>query len=177
MRLDPREKAARAPRTPEPRYGKGEYEKFMGKTEPIIPFAEKQQAADTLIRRLREAGFKTLGFEAEAGERPRLYEKLTGYKATPRGEEPADQMSRVMRNFPGRQAQPAQRPAPYSQPFSAAELNEYRNMTPEGIERALGLSIDEAIDAGLARSAGPANVLRLTPEGLRSAAQWLGGTQ
>lgn len=152
----PAPKRPRSLRAPEERAEQAEVE---AGTMPRATFGQKQQAADKFMDLLRRAGFEGLTFSAEAGERPRLYEKLTGYKAQPMGE---TSMQTLLNQLPAR-----------AEHIPAVEhVLRTNRMTPQMAENLLGLTADEALEYGLARRAGGDFVL--TPEGSQAARDWLG---
>jgi len=99
QKLSAEEKAARPPREPEQREKGWKY-------PPQPSFRDKQAAFDKLADLLRRSGHREMSFVAEPGERPRLYEMLTGYKAQPTKRPETDVMSDMLRRFPGRQQAP-----------------------------------------------------------------------
>lgn len=162
MKLSKAEKAQRAPRTREERYGEPEI------NLPSVPLRDKQNAVDTLLRMARESGFKKMAFSAEPGERPRLYEKLTGYKAK---EEGAEDIHSLLGRFTGRGPSGPARSAPGVPEYGSQRTQWAQSLTPQTelsepmLENALMLSADEALEFGLATRAG--GRYRLTPEGVQ----------
>lgn len=169
MKLGKTEKAQRAPRSYEERYPPPEF--MEGKeTLPTAKLADKQQAIDTLLRMARGAGFKKLAFSAEPGERPRLYEKLVGYKAKMEGEE---DIHSLLGRMPGRgPSAPVGTAAPMNPRQQLAQPG--ATLSPQTIEQMLGLSVDEAVEFGMARRIGQSNLYQLTDEGRRGAIDWFG---
>lgn len=167
MKLPANEKAERMAisRTPEERHPMGRRGWDM---LPSPSTTGKQLGIDRMLDLARRSGFKKLGFSAEPGERPRLYEKLTGYKANMEGDEDiVSMLGRMTGRAPeaAASATPRQRLA---QPGAT--------LSPQTLEQMLGLSIDEAVEFGLARRLGTSNShFQLTDEGRRSAAEWIGG--
>lgn len=131
---------------------------------PRATLGQKQQAFDRLADVLRRAGLNKLAFSAEPGGRPELYKKITGY--APQPVDAPDYLGRVSNmirdSFGGR------RPAVGGR-VPAGELS------ADHVESALGLSIDEAYDAGLVKEVGP-HVFSLTEQGHAAARNWLGGS-
>lgn len=156
-KLPPGEKAQRAARLPEER------NPILASPNPPIPMADKQATFDAMVRLLRQAGFKKMSFEAEAGERPRLYQSMTGYKPEPQGEATIQGM---LERMPGRQ-QPAA-PSPHDW---MSQINETTQLTPQYLEQAIGMSADEAVLHGLAKGQG--NTFQLTPAGVQDIQGWL----
>lgn len=154
-------KQQRAMRSPEDR---AQFVESHGEPGALPTMGQKMRSADAFTRILRKAGFEGLTFSAEAGERPRLYEKLVGYKAQPVGETTLENM---MGRLPGRQAAPA----PPTNPLEHAMQSS--GMSPQFAENILGLSVDEALDYGLLRRSGSS--FQLTDQGRRSAQEFLGG--
>lgn len=157
MKLSVQEKANRPVRVPEERSG------FAPSEGPQATMAQRQAAADKFMALLRGSGFKNLTFDAEAGERPRLYEKLTGYKAQPKGE---TTMESLLGRMPGRQQNGPQ--IMRLAPRPASDLEEHQ------VEQMLGLSIHEAHDMGLVRETAPF-IYNLTDAGQRAAQNWAHG--
>lgn len=170
MKLPASEKGRGAFRTREERVG------YESGGPPPAPMRDKQAAIDRMLDMARRSGFKSMSFSAEPGERPRLYEKLMGYKAQPQGEEDIHSMLGRMTgrapSGPSGQRGPSNQ-GQYSAPFGREAIGTTRNMTPEGIEYALGLSIDEAKTFGLVNEVGP-RVFRLTDQGAARAIDWFG---
>lgn len=182
----PRQPGAQVMRVPEERAGQAEAE---GSGLPRATMAQKQQAADAFLGLLRKAGFQNLNFSAEAGERPRLYEKLTGYKAQPVGE---TKMESLLGMMPGRAYQgEAMSPGTYRSPLSGYRRSQALNETDaaahpvirealsgsalsrEQAELALGLTVDEGLSYGLIHGTNYGG-FHFTPEGARQAREWMG---
>lgn len=160
QKLSQAEKQQRVPRTPE--------EREVNYAGPPIPLSQKQQAFDTLSRMLRQAGFKNMSFEAEVGERPRLYQTLTGFKPVPERE---TKIEDILRNFPGAQSRPSATGTDWMRGLNTT------TSLPEGyIEQATGMSAQEAVLHGFAKEAGPGQFM-LTDKGVADAQNWLRGQQ
>jgi hypothetical protein len=174
-----------------------------GRTKDVPPVnltnTQRQQGVDRIMDILRQAGFKSMDFDAVPGGRPRLYKQLTGYepKNTGGGVDayPAwsmDISSPAQRELPLRgkgAAKKADAPAQArtarsgwtaeshpNTPSALAwmrELNTTEPITPFYMENALGMSAEEALDLGLARE--HEGNLFITDAGLRSVREWLGG--
>lgn len=158
-KLSPEDKAARPARPPEEREPGWKY-------PPQPSIRDKQAAFDKLADLLRRSGHKELSFVAEPGERPRLYEMLTGYKAQPTKRPEMDVMSDMMRGFPGRQS---------AAPAAAPRLQQQVIQGPmhiNSLENALGLSADEAVEYGLAKQLGTSQLYEMTEQGRHAAANW-----
>lgn len=164
----PPSKQDRAARSFEDRAPRAEAE---GSGLPLPSMKQKKLATDRFMDLLRKAGFEGLTFSAEAGERPALYEKLSGYKAQPIGE---TTLPAMMGRLVGRQGQSGNGMAPTARPTNPLEhaINS-SGMSPQFAENILGLSVDEALDYGLLRRAGSS--FQLTDQGRRSAQEFLGG--
>lgn len=160
MRLTEEQRAARVLRKPEERIPLEERE-VRG---PQPTMAQKQAAADRFLSLLRGAGFKNLAFSAEAGERPELYSRITGLKAKPEGE---TTMHGLLNRLPGPRAVLAR-----SQAMSPLEhVISTNRMSPQMAENILGLSVDEALEYGLAQRAG--TDFKLTSAGQAAARDWI----
>jgi len=172
QKLSAEEKAARPPREPEQREKGWKY-------PPQPSFRDKQAGFDKLADLLRRSGHREMSFVAEPGERPRLYEMLTGYKAQPTKRPESDVMSDMLRRFPGRQEQPQGMPRPSRAQFTvdpnAPNLRQQVTQSPmhvNSLENALGLSADEAVEYGLARRLGTSQLYEMTDQGRAAAAEW-----
>jgi hypothetical protein len=164
MKLPASEKGRGKFRTREERFtDMSDASEMPGGFPPTPPLAAKQQGIDRLLDLSRRAGFKNLAFSAEPGERPRLYQKLLGYKFKEEG--PEDIQSMLAR-MPGREPSTA----PGVPEYGASRVHWARNLSPQSemsepmLENALMLSADEAVEYGLATRAG--NRFRLTAEGV-----------
>ena len=146
------------PRAPEER--QEPYRSTIG-----ITSQDRQKAADTLMRLLRGSGHKKMEFSAEPGERPRYYEKLTGYKAKELTGDPLHRMAERMG---------ITEPRPTAEHSWMNQLTTSHRVSDITVEQSLGMSVDEALDLGLARRAGGGDFM-MTEEGLRAVRDWLAG--
>ena len=168
QRLAPQAKAARPMREPEERLP---WTPQGASSMPMPSLAQKQQMIDALFATMRQSGIKKVSYAAEPGERPRYYEKLTGYKSQPQGETSIEDL---LAGFSGRARRPQQgaaTPPTVANPRQQL-LQQGTTLTPQSIEMLTGMGIDEALEYGMARRMGQSSLYQLTDEGRRSAAQW-----